>query len=61
MKHHTIKQELSLASEFALQIYFGDTTMHETMGVGAKKKWEDVQNESIVERHDEALIQLFNS
>lgn len=60
-EHHTMNQELFLASEFALQSYFHDTTMHETMGVGAKKKWEDLQHESIIERYHETLIQLLNS
>lgn len=56
-----MNRELFLASKFALKSYFGDTTMHETMGVEAKKKWEDVMNESIVERCHEALIQLLNN
>lgn len=56
-----MNHKLFLASEFALQSYFGDATMYKTMGVGAKKKWEDLQNESIVERYHEALIQLLNS
>lgn len=51
-----MNQKLFLASEFALQSYFGDTTMHETIGVEAKNKWEDVQNESLVERYQEVLI-----
>lgn len=60
-EHHTIDQESSLASEFTLQSCFGDTTMHEAVGVGRKRKREDVQNESIVERYHEALVQLLNS
>lgn len=44
-----MNQELSLASDFALQSYFGDTTMHESR----HKKWKDVQNESTDERYHE--------
>lgn len=37
--HHESRAFLAL--EFALKSYFGDTTMHEKMGAGTKKKWED--------------------